>query len=173
MSNIITTFASLLTKIQSRLQSGKKATPKFLTYLREASIFITPDLLILPQEITFPAVGIKDGQMDFIQQTDIQDDDRDFTVMLAAYTSLTGPTEALLIGKDRANTDSRAVGVLQVLEDIITALKDYRDFDQDGMDEFASALPVTSPESALIETDKNLSLIMRSVIFKYKRFDEI
>lgn len=153
-------FSDLLLAVQARLQSQ-------ITYIRKGDIFITPDHLILPPGVVFPCIGIKDGVMEYIQETLPENDDRTFMVRIAAYQNLTGPLGELVVGK--AGHD-KFVGVVTLVESIAAALKDYRDIDGDGTDEMEVALPQASPESQLIETEKFPSIIMRTVDIKYTKY---
>lgn len=51
---------NLLTAIKSELQSK-------LTEVRSASIYITPDINAIPEELMFPCIGIKDGEINRIE----------------------------------------------------------------------------------------------------------
>ena len=99
----------LLNAIKAELQTD-------LTYVRERDIFITEDENIIPKNVRFPCVGIKDGE---IARTELTGGMWEVTlnVTLAVFVQL-AKDEAGIMG----DTSTGKKGVLDITDDIHASL---------------------------------------------------
>jgi len=123
--------------------------------IRSTDIYITEDIRLIRKNGSYPAIGIKDGGIDFAAQATDQDDDS-LQVTIVAYVSLQRQ-EAMIIGT------SRYKGVLEIAEEIITALTD-----QHFNDQYDSALPLSQGQSEII-TDGTTAILMVPVVMQFTR----
>lgn len=108
---------TLLTTILTDLQGAAN-----LSYVTDANIFITPDEDIIPEGITFPAIGIKDGAERF-ERDEIQDPgdrwDMSYrTVQIIVYVAMTTDSAAIV-----GSTSQGVTGILDICGDIDAVLE--------------------------------------------------
>ncbi len=142
---------SLLTAIKSQLQSD-------LTYVRDADIFITEDERLVPEAVKFPAIGLKDGAVEYTIETQVQETDELF-VKLIAYVELRKP-EASIMG----DSSTGQKGVLDIVADIVASLTHNTLSGQADVAE-----PVSETESELL-ADEKTAIQMKSITMRYLRF---
>ena len=142
---------NLLNAIKTQLQTD-------LTYVRDSDIYITEDERLVPSSIRFPAVAIKDGAVNYSVATQSQDTDELF-VKIIAYVQLQKP-EASIMG----DTSTSKKGVLEIISNIITSLKNNRLSGQAD-----SAFPTSETESSLL-ADEETAIQMKTVTMRYMRY---
>lgn len=143
---------ALLNAIKAQLQTD-------LTYIRDSDIFITEDELAIPQSVCFPAVGIKDGAITYVVETQDQDLDTLF-VKVIPYVQLQKP-EASIMG----DSSTGKKGVLDITADAIASLKNNKLSGQVDV-----ALPVSEAESEIL-TDEEDAIQMKILTMRYERHD--
>jgi len=102
----------LLTAIKSQLQTD-------LTYVRASDVNITEDERMLRDAMKSPAVGIKDGTIEYNIATQGADESSELFVKIIAYVDLQKP-EAAIMGDSSIGKK----GVLDILTDVKTSLRD-------------------------------------------------
>jgi len=96
----------LLTAIRSKLRAD-------LSYVRDRDIFITEDEALLPRQVKFPAVALKDG--DVANRLDDKDTiEQQMEVRVTAYAQILKPEESIM----------GSAGVLQMAADITASLQE-------------------------------------------------
>lgn len=140
----------LLTAIKSQLQAD-------LSYVRERDVFVTEDENLIPSQVKFPAVGLKDGPA---VQTEEIDGMMEYamTVKIIPYVQLQKP-EAAIMG----DTSTGDKGILDMEADIHKSL-DENLLSITGMTE-AVALP-NQPESELFG-DETEVVIRKIISYQY------
>jgi hypothetical protein len=142
---------TLLENCQTRLRSQ-------LDYIRRSDIYITEDVRLIRNQGSYPAIGLKDGGIQFGYLAGIQDEDT-LQLTAAVYVSLQ-KQEAMIIGT------VGQPGVLAIAADIVTALKDYT-FD----DTYETALPLSMGASEILIEDKS-AIMMVPVLMQFTRIPE-
>jgi hypothetical protein len=127
-----------------------------ISYIRPADIYITEDIRLIRSSGSYPAIGIKDGGVQFAALAGDQDEDT-LTVTLAVYVSLQ-KQEAMLIGA------AGQKGVLDVAEDILALLKDYT-----FSGSYDTALPLSQGESEIL-IEGGHAIMLVPVIMQFTRF---
>lgn len=140
---------TLLTNCKARLRAQ-------IAYIRSSDIYITEDIRLIRNSGSYPAIGLKDGGVQFAALAGDQDEDT-LQLTAAAYVSLQ-QQEAMLIGAAGQH------GVLDVAEDIIAALKDYT-----FAGSYDTALPLTQGESEILGEDGQ-AIMMVPVVMQFTRF---
>ncbi len=143
---------ALITVVKTELQTD-------LTYVRDRDIFVTEDENLIPEQVKFPAVGIKDGAVTYAIETAEQESDELFLDIIA-YVQITKP-EAAIMGD--AATGKK--GVLDIIADIKTSLSG--NLLGGNVD---VAVPVDSGESEPIG-DEEEAIQKKRITMKYERFD--
>jgi hypothetical protein len=124
--------------------------------MRSADIYITEDIRLIRKSGSYPAIGIKDGGIQFASLAGDQDEDT-LTVTIAVYVSMQ-KQEAMVIGA------AGQKGVLDIAVDVLALLKDHT-----FSGTYDTAIPVTQGESEiLIEDGKAIMLV--PVIMQFTRF---
>lgn len=142
----------LLTAIKSELQLE-------IDYVRNSDIYISEHVIIIPNAIRFPAIGIKDGPITYKIETQVQEEDT-LDVTIAAYVQLQ-KTEASIMGDDSTNNK----GVLDMIGDILTALTHNK---LGGIVD--TAIPVSSTGSEPITDDEGtVAIQMKTVTMRYTK----
>jgi len=142
---------ALIAAIKPELQAD-------LTYVRDADIFITEDERLIPSQVKFPAVGIKDGPVRYTRATKSQED-QELRVKIIAYQELY-KSEASIMG----DTSTSKKGVLDICADVIASLKNNL-----FSGEVHSAFPIAETESELL-MDEQRAVVMKSVTMQYFRY---
>ncbi len=140
---------TLLKDTKTRLRSS-------ISYIRNNDIYITEDIRLVRKSGNYPAIGIKDGGIQFSSLVSVQDDDT-LQLTIVAYVSLQ-KQEAMIIGT------STYKGVLEVATDIITHLSDHT-----FNDRFETALPLSLGESEILVEDGK-AIMMVPVVMQFVRF---
>lgn len=140
---------TLLTNCKTRLRTE-------IAYIRSSDIYITEDIRLIRNSGSYPAIALKDGGVQFAALAGDQDEDT-LQLTIAAYVSLQ-KQEAMLIGA------AGQKGVLDIAEDILTALKDYT---FTGV--YDTALPLSQGESEILE-DEGRAIMMVPVVMQFTRF---
>ncbi len=139
---------TIITKIKARLQDQ-------ITYVRDNDIYITEDDRLLRNKGDYPAIGIKDGPVQYALKA-VDTDDVTYSVNVSAYVRLY-KQEAGIIGDASASRK----GVLDITEDIVAALKDYL---LDGAVDLA--MPESETGSELM-IDEKTAIIKKTVTMSY------
>lgn len=100
MKTLIDTIATALKNAES------------LSYITDTNIFVTPDADIIPYSCSFPALGIKDGPIEYRPLTNIRREVT-YNVDVIIYVKLT-EGETPITGQ----TTPRIYGVLEIASDI-------------------------------------------------------
>ena len=141
----------LLNAIKTQLKTD-------LTYVRDSDIVVVEDELAIPASVSFPAVGVKDGLIKYAVATQSQETD-ELHVKIIAYVQLQKP-EASIMG----DSSTSKKGVLEIISDIITSLKNNKLSGQAD-----SAFPVSETESEIL-TDEETAAQMKTVTMRYMRY---
>lgn len=139
--------------------ASKAALQAALSYIKNRDIYVTEDIRLIRNSGGYPAIGIKDGAIDFSTLSSDQDEDSLF-ITFAVYVQLFKP-EAGLMG------DGSKKGVLDVAKDVITTL---RNNDLGGLVD--TALPSSQAGSEIL-SDGNLAILMVPVTMHYTQFDTL
>jgi len=143
---------ALLTAIKTQLKTD-------LTYVRDSDIFVTEDERVIPDTVKFPAVGLKDGDIEYGVLGRDEDQQSKAYVKIIAYVELEKP-EASVMG----DTSTGQKGVLDIIADCITSLKFNK---LSGI--VNRAVPVSESESELL-ADEETAIQMKSVTMLYERY---
>jgi hypothetical protein len=141
----------LLSAIKTQLQTD-------LTYVRNSDIIVVEDELAIPASVSFPAVGIKDGLINYAVATQSQETD-ELHVKIIAYVQLQKP-EASIMG----DSSTSKKGVLEIISDVITSLKNNKLSGQAD-----SAFPVSETESEIL-ADEETAVQMKTVTMRYMKY---
>jgi len=143
---------TLLTAIKSQLQDD-------LTYIRHSDIYVTEDERLIPEAVKFPAVGLKDGRIDYEILGRAEDLESILYVTIIAYVMLHKAESAIM-----GDTATGKKGVLDIISDIKTSLR-FNLFSGD----FQEADPISETESELL-ADETTAIQMKSLTMRYKRY---
>ena len=144
----------LLTAIKSRLQAD-------LTYIRNSDIYVTEDERMLRDAMKSPAIGIKDGAVEYEVLGRDEDQQSKLYVKIIAYVDLQKPGAAIM-----GDTSAGKKGVLDIIIDCITSLK----FNKLG-GIVNRAVPVAESESEFIgDEEAKIAIQMKSVTMLYERY---
>lgn len=144
----------LLNAIKSQLQTD-------LTYVRNSDIYVTEDERMLRDAMKSPAVGLKDGRVDYEILGRAEDLEAVLYVTIIVYVQLHKP-EAAIMG----DTSTGKKGVLDIISDIKTSLR-FNLFSGDVQE----ADPISETESEVIGDDDTKKYIqMKSLTMRYKRY---
>lgn len=141
---------TLVLAVQSQIQAS-------LAYVRDGDVYITPNLNLIPVDVRFPCVGIKDGP---VQRVALAGSMVSVTrtVRLAACVEIL-KDEASLIG-DAATGDK---GALEIVDDLHAAL----DEELLGLTGCISArFDPQEPESEIYSTDQSM-IVKKRVNYHY------
>ena len=143
---------SLLTAIKARLQSD-------LTYVRDRDIFVTEDEIVLPPATKFPAVGLKDGPVEWSIMSSGPSKQQAMSVMVIAYAGIVKP-EASIMG----DTATGKKGVLEIIDDVRASL------DENTLSDEVSNAEVISESAREILLDEEESIQKKTITFRYERW---
>lgn len=145
---------SLLTAIKSQLQTD-------ITYVRDREVYITEDEDLIPGEVKFPAIGLKDGP---VTRKELAGGMWEVTLFVdvIVYVGLE-KAEAAVMG-DAASSQK---GVLDIEDDILSSLDDNL-LDISGMQE---AFAGDSESSQTIGDEKD-ALQKKKTTFKYVKEED-
>lgn len=130
-----------------------------LDYVRDSDVFVAEHETILPPQLRFPAIGIKDGPITYKIATRDQENDT-LLVKIVAYVQLQKP-EAVIMGDAVVGLK----GVLGMMADIRTTLKGNR---FGGLVD--SAWPEAETESEPLVGDEGLVIQMKILTMHYERY---
>jgi len=142
----------LLTVIKSQLQED-------LTYIRNSDIYVTEDERLIPEAVKFPAVGLKDGTIDYSIETQGANEAGDLAVKIIAYVQLQKP-EAAIMG----DTATGKKGVLDIIADVKASLRDNKLSGQ------ANEVWLVSETESELLADEETAIQMKSLIMRYVRY---
>ena len=142
----------LLTAIKSQLQTD-------LTYIRGSDIYVTEDERLIPEAVKFPAVGLKDGAIEYNVETQGANEAGDLAVKIIAYVQLQKP-EAAIMGD--AATGKK--GVLDILADVKTSLRDNKLSGQ------ADDIWLVSETESELLADEETAIQMKILTVRYVRY---
>jgi hypothetical protein len=142
---------TLLENCKARLRSE-------LGFIRTTDIYITEDIRLIRNSGSYPAIGLKDGGIQFSFQSADQEEDT-LQLTAAVYVSLQ-KQEAMLIGA------AGQKGVLDIADEVISKLKDYT-----FSGAYETALPMSQGESEIL-ADENNAVMMVPVIMQFTRLAE-
>jgi len=142
----------LLNAIKSQLQND-------LTYVRDSDVFVTEDEVAIPEQVKFPAIGLKDGSVVWTITSRGPLKTQTLSVRVIAYVSILRP-EASIMG------DNQQKGVLDIIDDIKAAL------DENTLDGTVNNAEVVSEaESELVIDEKFVPVTQKkSITFRYERW---
>lgn len=143
---------ALLNSIKSQLQTD-------LTYIRDSDIFITEDERMIPEAVKFPAVGLKDGNIEYNVATQGADESSELFVKIIAYVQLMKP-EAAIMG----DTSTGKKGVLDIIADIKESLRENKLSGQ------ADEVWIMSETESELLADEETAIQMKSLIMRYVRY---
>jgi hypothetical protein len=104
---------ALLQAIQTQLKNDTD-----LSYISDTNIFITPDEDIIPIDLIFPALGLKDGPINRIVHTNLKWEVHYTVYIIVLQTLSSGETP--IVGQ----TDPKIYGVLDIADDIHDSLNE-------------------------------------------------
>ncbi len=143
---------TLILATQAQLQAD-------LSYVRDRDVFITEDEDLIPAQVKFPAVGIKDGSEKYDIETGNQESG-ELYLDIIAYVRLSKPGAAIM---GDASTGKK--GVLDIVKDIKASLSGQH---LGGIVE--TAVPVESGGSEAMG-DEEEAIQKKRITMKYERFD--
>jgi len=143
---------ALLTAIKSQLQED-------LTYIRDSDIYVTEDERLIPEAVKFPAVGLKDGAIDYSVDTQGANEAGDLAVKIIAYVQLQKP-EAAVMG----DTATGKKGVLDIIADTKDSLRDNKLSGQ------ANEVWLVSETESELLADEETAIQMKTLTVRYVRY---
>jgi len=147
---------ALLTAIKSALQASSD-----LNYITDTNIFITADEDLLPITLVeFPAIGIKDGAIDFAVEEGA-DWESNYTVDLIIYQLLKSG-DVSIVGQ----TSPKVYGVLEIADGIHATLFNNKL----GISGMEVALPSGEGPSEWMEGN-DISIIKKRVTYQYRKLE--
>ena len=152
MENGKQTMKALLTATKTELQTD-------LTYVRNADIFVTEDERLIPSQVKFPAVGLKDGEITYSVEYQGASESAELFVKAIAYQELRKP-EASIMG----DTTTSQKGVLDIIADIKGSLKDNLLSGQ------ANEVWLMSETESELLADENTAIQMKTITLRYVRY---
>ena len=142
----------LLTAIKSQLQTD-------LTYVRNSDIYVTEDERLIPEAVKFPAVGLKDGSVEYTSLGRDEDMQSKLYIKIIAYVQLLKPEVSVM-----GDSATGKKGVLDIIADCIISLKFNK---LSGI--VNRAVPESETESELL-ADEETAIQMKSVTMLYERY---
>ena len=142
----------LLTAIKSQLQTD-------LTYIRNSDIYVTEDERLIPEAVKFPAVGLKDGTIEYSVETQGADETSDLIVKIIAYVQLQKP-EAAIMGDPATGKK----GVLDIIADAKVSLRDNKLSGQ------ADEVWLMSETESELLADEETAIQMKTLTMRYVRY---
>jgi len=146
---------ALLTAIQSALKASTD-----LAYIADANIFITADENLIPITVGFPAIGIKDGAINFLIEEGA-DWESNYAADLIIYQLLKSGDVSVM-----GQTDPRVYGVLEIADGIHATLFDNK-LSIAGME---VALPSGEGPSEWMESS-DISIVKKRITYQYKKLE--
>lgn len=143
---------ALLTGIKSQLQTD-------LAYVRSSDIFVTEDERLIPDSVKFPAVGLKDGAIDYEVRTQGAAESSELYVKLIAYVQLEKP-EASIMG----DTSTGKKGVLEIIADMKASLRGNLLSGQ------ADEVWLESETESELLADEEIAIQMKILTVRYVRY---
>lgn len=141
---------TIITNARTRLRSR-------ISYVKDANVFVSENEIMLPDSVTFPAIGIKDGGVKHV--TDYQDGEKiEMRLNVTAYVQNHKSEENIMA----------AHGVLSVVDDIITALNNNT-LDISGV---YLAVVESETESKTLFNDRAEMVQMKTVTFRYEKLQD-
>lgn len=145
----------LIQAIQTNLRSAGG-----LSYIADANIFITPDENLLPISAGFPAIGLKDGAINFLIEEGA-DWESNYAVDIIIYQLLkTG--DISIVGQ----TTPKVYGVLEIADGIHATLFDNK-LSIAGME---VALPAGEGSVEWMESN-DISIVKKRVTYQYRKLE--
>ncbi|MBW2599925.1 MAG: hypothetical protein JRD89_12645 [Deltaproteobacteria bacterium] len=145
----------LIQAIQTALRNAAE-----LSYITDANIFITPDENLLPIGAGYPAIGLKDGLINFLIEEGA-DWESNYAVDIIIYQLLkTGDISVT------GQTSPKVYGVLEIADDIHSVLFDNR-FSISGME---VALPSGEGSAEWMESS-DISIVKKRITYQYKKLE--
>lgn len=146
---------TLIQAIQTALRNAAG-----LAYISDADIFITADENLLPVTAGFPAIGLKDGDVNILIEEG-PDWERTPKVDIIIYVLLS-EGETAVIGQ----ADPLIHGVLDISKDVHSILYDNKL----EITAIETALPVAETGSYIVGTD-DLVLLARKLTYQYRKLE--
>ena len=143
---------ALLTAIKSELQTD-------LTYVRDSDVFITEDDRLIPEQVKFPAVGLKDGAITYSIDSQGASETAEIFVKAIVYQELRKP-EASIMGDATASQK----GVLDIIADIKASLKD------NFLSGQANEVWLVSETESELLADERTAIQMKTLTMRYVRY---
>ncbi|MBM9605967.1 hypothetical protein [Desulfopila inferna] len=139
------------------IESTRATIRTGIGYIKDRDVFVTEDLRLIRNSGSYPAIGIKDGGINFAFESGDQGDES-LQLSFSLQVKL-AKSEASIMGDDSTGS----IGVLDMAKDVIALLVDTLPA---GID---LALPVSVGESEILSTD-NLDIVMLPVVMKFERY---
>ncbi|MBW2599940.1 MAG: hypothetical protein JRC60_07695 [Deltaproteobacteria bacterium] len=146
---------TLIQAIQTALRNAAE-----LSYITDANIFITPDENLLPIEMGFPAIGLKDGLINFLIEEGA-DWESNYAVDIIIYQLLKSGDVSVM-----GQTEPKVYGVLEIADDIHKALYDNK-LSIAGME---VALPSEEGPLEWMESS-DISIVKKRITYQYKKLE--
>jgi len=146
---------ALLTAIKTALQGSTD-----LSYVSDTDIFITADENLIPITVGFPALGLKDGAINFLIEEGA-DWESNYAVDIIIYQLLeTGDISVM------GQTDPRVYGVLEIADGIHATLFDNK-LSIAGME---VALPSGEGSVEWMESS-DISIVKKRITYQYRKLE--
>ena len=145
----------LLTAIKSALQASSD-----LSYIEDTNIFITADEDLLPIALGFPAIGIKDGDINFAIEEGA-DWESNYTVDLIIYQLLKSGDVSVM-----GQADPKVYGVLEIADGVHATLFDNKL----SIASMEAALPSNEGPSEWME-GQDLSVVKKRITYQYRKLE--
>lgn len=149
---------NLLCLIQTELRNN-------IDYINDSDIFLTVNEDIIPAEIRYPAIAIKDGASRFEQQLS-NNYMRYDQVRITVYKSFLSHDLALIGNEGDA-------GLFSIISDIFGCLVGNRlnCLEDDGIiGQIMNAFPISEDSSLVSQNDETKEIIVRkTIVFSYQR----
>ncbi len=142
----------LLTAIQTELQGA-------LSYVRDADIYITEDEDLIPQAVKFPAVALKDGDVEWEVDASGPTKKQALYVNVIVYVQIVRP-EGSVMG------DGSHKGVLEIHADIKAEL------DENTLDSEVSDAEIVSEKASETIGDEKEMIQKKAATYKYERWNQ-
>ena len=145
----------LLTAVKAAMQASSD-----LNYITDADIFITADENLLPITLGFPAIGIKNGAIDFAIEEGA-DWESNYTIDLIIYQLLKSGDISIM-----GQADPKVYGVLEIADGIHATLFDNKL----GISGMEVALPSGEGPSEWMEGN-DISIIKKRMTYQYRKLE--
>ena len=143
----------ILTGTKTALQSAAS-----LSYINDTDIYITIDEDLIPNDVTFPAIAIKDGTINYLVQDASGNWDPDAYVDVIIYQEIKDGDKSIM-----SDTGfPRIYGLIEIAKDVHAVLFDNKL----SIADVESVVPVGERGTEVVYT-KDLALIKKVITYRY------